>query len=112
MKFCPTCGKELIDEAEFCPGCGCAVPTKRAPGQQAQAQSGNDTLAIIAKIFLILGCISGGWMIIPLAWMLPITLSIFGKLKRGEQIGTGLKVCALLFVNLIAGIVLLCRSDA
>ncbi|MBQ6996752.1 MAG: zinc-ribbon domain-containing protein [Oscillospiraceae bacterium] len=25
MKFCSKCGKELMDEAVFCPGCGCAV---------------------------------------------------------------------------------------
>lgn len=25
MKFCSKCGKELIDEAIICPGCGCAV---------------------------------------------------------------------------------------
>lgn len=106
MKFCPTCGKELIDEAEFCPGCGCSVPNK-----QKQNQPATDGLAIAAKIFLIIGCIAIGWMIIPLAWLLPITISIFNKLNRGEPIGTGLKVCALLFVNTIAGILLLCRSE-
>ena len=25
MKFCQKCGKEIIDEAVICPGCGCAV---------------------------------------------------------------------------------------
>ena len=25
MKYCSKCGKELIDEAIVCPGCGCAV---------------------------------------------------------------------------------------
>lgn len=25
MKFCSKCGKELLDEAVICPGCGCAV---------------------------------------------------------------------------------------
>ncbi len=25
MKFCSKCGKEMIDEAAFCPDCGCAV---------------------------------------------------------------------------------------
>lgn len=106
MKFCPTCGKELIDEAEFCTGCGCAVQNK-----QKQPQPATDGLATAAKVFLIIGCIAGGWALIPLAWLLPITISIFKKLNKGEAIGTGLKVCALLFVNMIAGILLLCRSD-
>ncbi len=25
MKFCEKCGKEIMDEAVICPGCGCAV---------------------------------------------------------------------------------------
>ena len=25
MKYCTKCGKELFDEAVYCPGCGCAV---------------------------------------------------------------------------------------
>ena len=25
MKYCTKCGKELEDDARFCPGCGCAV---------------------------------------------------------------------------------------
>ena len=25
MKFCQNCGKELLDEAVICPGCGCQV---------------------------------------------------------------------------------------
>ena len=25
MKFCQTCGKEIMDEAIVCPNCGCAV---------------------------------------------------------------------------------------
>lgn len=28
MKFCEKCGKELLDEAVICPGCGCAVEPK------------------------------------------------------------------------------------
>lgn len=26
MKYCTKCGKELFDEAVFCPNCGCAAP--------------------------------------------------------------------------------------
>ena len=25
MKFCSKCGKELLDDAVICPGCGCSV---------------------------------------------------------------------------------------
>ena len=34
MKFCSKCGKELLDEAVFCPGCGC---------QQGKIASMNDS---------------------------------------------------------------------
>ena len=95
-----------MDEAVVCPGCGCKVEK-----QADNKNYGNDGLAVAAKIFLILGCIAQGWLLIPLAWCLPITISACNQMKRGEPVGTGLKVCALLFVNLIGGILLLCRSD-
>lgn len=28
MKFCESCGKELLDEAIVCPNCGCSTETK------------------------------------------------------------------------------------
>ncbi len=105
MKFCQKCGKEIAEEAVICPGCGCAVEQKKAEN------GGNDGLAVAAKIFLILGCIAQGWLLLPLAWCLPITISVCNRMKRNEPVGTGLKVCSLLFVNTIAGILLLCRSD-
>ena len=30
MKFCQTCGKEIMDEAIVCPNCGCAVGSKQS----------------------------------------------------------------------------------
>ena len=33
--FCPTCGKEINDNAVICPNCGC--PTNNQPPQQAVA---------------------------------------------------------------------------
>ena len=106
MKFCQKCGKEIMDEAVICPGCGCSVSTEKKKGK-----GGKDGLAVASKIFLIIGCIAQGWLLLPLAWCLPITISICGKMNRGEEVGVGLKVCALLFVNMIGGILLLCRSD-
>ena len=106
MRFCQKCGKEIMDEAVICPGCGCDVSIEKKV-----ENGGRDGLAVASKIFLILGCIAQGWLLLPLAWCLPITISICGRMKRGEAVGTGLKVCALLFVNLIGGILLLCRSD-
>lgn len=111
MKFCSKCGKEMVDEAVVCPSCGCSVENEKKATNENAANGGNDGLAVAAKVFLILGCVAQGWLLLPLAWCLPITISICNKMKYNQPVGTGLKVCALLFVNLIGGILLLCRSD-
>ena len=105
MKYCQKCGKEIVEEAVICTGCGCAV------AEEKKGEGGNDGLAVAGKVFLILGCILQGWLLFPLAWCLPITISICTKMKKNEPVGTGLKVCSLLFVSMIGGILLLCRSD-
>lgn len=51
MKFCNHCGKELLDEAVMCPGCGCmvaAAPMQAAPVQAAPVQQ---TAAVQPKKF-------------------------------------------------------------
>lgn len=105
MKYCVHCGAEINDDAVVCIKCGrSAAPT---PTQKAN----DDPLVIVSKIFLILGCIAQGWLILPLAWCLPITICAFNRFRDGRPASTGLKVCALLFVNLIAGICMLCMND-
>ena len=106
MRFCEKCGKELMEESIICPGCGCSVAQGKKNGT-----SGTDGLAVASKVFLILSCIFQGFFLLPLAWCLPITIAICGRMKRNEAVGVGLKICALLFVSLIGGILLLCRSD-
>ena len=59
-----------------------------------------------AKVFIWIGIIVGFWSILPI---------IFGaialnKMKKNE-LTTGWKVCVLLFVNIIAGILLLCMPE-
>lgn len=79
--------------------------------QPASMPRRDDALCTLVKVFMILGCVSIGWLIIPLAWCIPMTVSVFKKLKSGESISTGLKVCSLLFVNLIAGVLMLCIDE-
>lgn len=46
MKYCSKCGKEIIDEAVVCPGCGCAqgnVPTNVAQQPQPVDNSSGST---------------------------------------------------------------------
>ena len=109
MKYCAKCGKELLDEAIICMGCGCSTePTTTVIPQTAQPISG---LQMAAKILMIIGTVIMGLYIIPLAWCLPITLSYCKKLKNNEPVSTGFKVCSLLFVSLIGGILMLCDNN-
>ena len=106
MKFCTKCGNELIDEAVVCTKCGCATNQ-----QSIFTKSESTELSTVAKIFMIIGTVLLGLYIIPLAWCLPMTLTYFNKVKNGEQTTTGFKVCCLLFVSLIAGIIMLCDKN-
>ena len=59
MKYCTKCGKELIDEAVVCPGCGCAVATPNNT-QQYQANPNdipNVGLCILAALIPLFGFI-------------------------------------------------------
>lgn len=60
------------------------------------------------KVFLIIGCIAGGFLLIPLAWCIPMTVAAFRTYNQGCDVSTGMKVCTLLFVNVVAGIIMLC----
>ena len=107
MKFCSKCGNELHDEAVICPKCGCAVDEI-----QTRNTSGSNNAITVAKVFIIIGCVfSGLFFLISLSWTIPMTVIFFKKIKNGERIGTGFKVCILLFVSLISGIILLTLDD-
>lgn len=102
MKYCRKCGAQIEDDAEFCPNCGEPVN-----GNKLSVTQYDSTLAIVIKVFMILDTIALGFFIIPLAWCIPMTVSTFRRLDNNELIGVGFKVCTLLFVGLIPGILLL-----
>ena len=49
--------------------------------------------------------------LIPLCWCLPMSKKILKAMKNGTTLSTGFKVCTLIFVNIVLGIVLLCQKD-
>ena len=62
-----------------------------------------------AKVFLILGAISGWWMIFPLV----IAIKNINRINSNAPITTGKKVVVLIFCSLPAGIFMLCdRSES
>ncbi len=79
-----------------------------APVNQPVRQQSGGELAV--KVLLVLSCIVCGFALIPLLWMIPITVIYFKHVKNNDPIGIGFKIVVLLFVNLIAGIILLCMN--
>ncbi len=128
MKYCQHCGAEIEDDAVICVHCGCATND----GKEKSANKSN--LGKIALIFMILGCVGTPLSVLsqvldllssntviaiigivcgllPLAWCIPMTIIYSRKLKNNESVGTGFKICTLLFVNIIAGILMLCMPS-
>jgi len=105
VKYCKYCGADLPDGTYKCVRCG------KYSYDDAKADSYSDPLDPIIKLFLVIGCIIQGWTLLPLLWCIPITVILFRKMNNNEYIDNGIKICALLFVNLVAGICLLCRKE-
>lgn len=103
MKYCSHCGNEIMDDTYICPNCGCKINSE---------EESNSGLKTAAKIFMIIGCIINSiyLFLIPLLWCIPMTVSYFKKTKNNEEISTGFKVCTLFFVNIVAGILMLCDN--
>lgn len=72
----------------------------------------NKGLITAIKIFMIISCIASvSAYCIPLIWMLPMTIITFKRFKEGKPLGTAFKVLTLLFVNVIAGVCMLCLKN-
>ena len=121
MKYCSKCGAELLDEAVICPSCGCSTEEKKPR---------NKKLLVAALVFMIITCVAQvlnimmnygeeseiflialSTGIVSLLIAIPMTIALGAKIKKEKPIGTGFKVCTLLFVNIIAGILLLCDKE-
>ena len=105
MKYCSRCGHEVIDEAEYCPNCGCRIAST------ASSSGNGETLRTVAKVFMIISCVVSAFAIIPLAWCIPMTVVYSNKVKNKEKAGMGFKICTLLFVNVVSGILMLCDEE-
>lgn len=135
MKFCINCGTALVDEASFCSSCGANQEVNKAEeptypstyetndnGYQYQGvptgkvtHSGFSKAAKILMIVGIFGNIISTIIFIlfplPLAWCLPMTIKYFKKVDNNEPVSVGFKVCCLIFVSTVAGIMMLCDKE-
>lgn len=62
---------------------------------------------------MVLGTIVMGlsFFLIPLAWCIPMTVSYFKNVNNGAPVSTGVKVCSLIFVSMVGGILMLCDKE-
>lgn len=116
--FCNKCGAEVDDECIVCPKCGCNPKgiaqnpdTLKNSVDENSKNNSNETLRLIAKVFMVIACVVSGVFILPLIWMIPMTVSYWNKCGKNEQVGIGFKVCTLIFVSVIAGILMLCDNE-
>lgn len=65
-------------------------------------------MKLAAFILCLLSTIAMGILIVPLLWCVPMTISVYKYYKGDKFLGVGFKVCTLLFVSLIGGVILLC----
>ena len=113
MKYCAKCGAEMQDDAQFCPKCGqqAGAEVRQEVVSQPKERKRDESLLTVALVFCIISCVLVGWSLIPLCWMIPMTVSLNNRIKNKEPISVAFKVCTLLFVSVIAGIILLVGDD-
>lgn len=87
-----------------------AVPAYQAsytPGQLYPMSDSDRTLRLIAFILNIISTVGMGILIIPLAWMIPMTVRSWGIYKGEKPNTVAFDVCTLIFMGIVSGILLL-----
>ena len=111
MKYCTNCGHKLEDAAKFCPQCGTPQSAEYQTKEHVEGTvvgSSNDdeheTLRTLAKIFTIIGAVVQGICIIPLLWVLPITLPLMRAYEENRKPSLAICILDLLFVSFVGGL--------
>ena len=120
--YCHHCGREVENGNKFCPQCGAlqdryseddryeeaeVVDSSKKDKVASEAQTGLD-LAI--KILMIIPTVACGFLLIPLIWMVPMTMHAFKQAEKNEPYGIGFSICSLIFVDPIAGVLMIIRD--
>lgn len=84
-----------------------AQPNASTTYAQTQSSDSDRGLRLAAFVLCVISTVAVCWAIIPLAWMIPMTVHIWGIYKGTKANTTGFGVCTLIFVSLIGGILLL-----
>lgn len=132
--YCRKCGNELTENEAFCPACGTPINnessdtakengTTSAKTQKTGFHIASEILMCISIVTVVFSTLSVPSvqpepyvtgtivsLIIQLFWMIPMTIKVF-KVKKTSELSVAFKICTLLFVNLLAGIFLLCDKE-
>ena len=81
MKFCEKCGKEIMDDAVICPGCGCMVN-----GNATTSQNKPQKKTSVSLILGIIGIVFA-WLFALVGHIVSILGIVFGikEYKESEQ---------------------------
>ena len=109
MNYCPSCGQKLDQDYAFCPKCGhkLSEPVEVVDGRSSMSNKDHETLQIVAKVFMIISTVVCGFFLIPLCWMVPMTVHYSHCIREGRPVGIGFAICSLIFVNTISGILMI-----
>ena len=80
-------------------------------GDARTSSSTNQTLLLVAFILNVLTCVFAAFALLPLLWMVPMTVHSWKIYKGKASSTTTFNVCTLLFLNLISGVLLLIATD-
>lgn len=95
------------------------MPNHASPYQNAQQQwqsageqvysmtSTDEALRLANFVLCVISCVIGAIAVIPLAWLIPMTVHSWGIYKGKQPNTVCFGVCTLIFVSLVGGILLL-----
>jgi len=112
MKYCIKCGKEISERDIYCPHCGARQVSLEETEEAIYGPNPNQGLRTAAYVFMLIATILTGFLLIPLFWTIPMTVHYYHSIDRDEQVSTAFKVCSLLFVSIIGGILMLCDTSS
>ena len=67
----------------------------------------NLNVVLISRIYFIGSIIA----LLPIFWSIPMIAHYFKAIKQKKPVGMAFKVCTLMFVSMIAGILMICDSS-
>ncbi len=68
---------------------------------------GSINLTLLIRVYFICSIVT----LLPLFYIIPMTAYYFKATKNKKPVGTAFKICTLLFVNMIAGILMICDNN-